>query len=169
MACGGPPHRQHLDDCRWSPAQREARAPAGRCTSGPPRNLVPLHGTKGSRWSFARNYWANGLSAGCARAHVHVLDAGHFALDTAADEIAAFVRGFVGSSRLESVRIKSVRKVRQVRQSFLSMRQIEARRRKASAFRVRFSKSLARRRQRLSQAKVRSTTHRRGKTAKPFA
>ena len=65
--------------------------------------------------------------------------------------------------------LESVRKVRQVRQSFLSMRQIEARRRKASAFRVRFSKSLARRRQRLSQAKVRSTTHRRGKTAKPFA
>ena len=53
--------------------------------------------------------------------------------------------------------------------AFLSMRRIEARRRKASAFRVRFSKSLARRRQRLSQAKVRSTTHRRGKTAKPFA
>jgi pimeloyl-ACP methyl ester carboxylesterase len=31
-------------------------------------------------------------------AHVHMLDAGHFALDTAADEIAALVRGFVGSS-----------------------------------------------------------------------
>jgi len=28
-----------------------------------------------------------------------VLDAGHFALDTAADEIAALIRGFVGSSR----------------------------------------------------------------------
>src|SRR6185295_6395967 len=28
-------------------------------------------------------------------AQVHVLDAGHFALDTAADEIAALVRGFV--------------------------------------------------------------------------
>jgi pimeloyl-ACP methyl ester carboxylesterase len=33
-------------------------------------------------------------------AAVHVLDAGHFALDTAADEIAALVRGFVGSSRV---------------------------------------------------------------------
>ena len=33
-------------------------------------------------------------------AQVHVLDAGHFALDTAADEIAALARGFVGSSRL---------------------------------------------------------------------
>jgi pimeloyl-ACP methyl ester carboxylesterase len=32
-------------------------------------------------------------------AQVHVLDAGHFALDTAADDIAALVRGFVGSSR----------------------------------------------------------------------
>ena len=32
-------------------------------------------------------------------AQVHILDAGHFALDTAADEIAALVREFVGSSR----------------------------------------------------------------------
>jgi pimeloyl-ACP methyl ester carboxylesterase len=31
-------------------------------------------------------------------ARVHVLDAGHFALDTAGEEIAAFIRGFVGSS-----------------------------------------------------------------------
>ena len=31
-------------------------------------------------------------------AEVHILDAGHFALDTAADEIAALVRSFVGSS-----------------------------------------------------------------------
>ena len=34
-----------------------------------------------------------------SNAQVHVLDAGHFALDTAADEIAALVRGFVGSTR----------------------------------------------------------------------
>jgi len=33
------------------------------------------------------------------KAEVHVLDAGHFALDTATDKIAALVRGFVGSSR----------------------------------------------------------------------
>src|SRR5712671_1666167 len=33
------------------------------------------------------------------KAQVHILDAGHFALDTAADEIAALVRGFIGSSR----------------------------------------------------------------------
>jgi pimeloyl-ACP methyl ester carboxylesterase len=31
-------------------------------------------------------------------AQVHILDGGHFALDTAADEIAALVRGFAGSS-----------------------------------------------------------------------
>ena len=31
-------------------------------------------------------------------AHVHVLDAGHFALDTAADEIAALVQDFLDSS-----------------------------------------------------------------------
>ena len=30
-------------------------------------------------------------------AQVHVLEAGHFALDTAANEIAALVRDFVGS------------------------------------------------------------------------
>src|ERR1700730_9295926 len=46
---------------------------------------------------------------------------------------------------------------------------IEARRRKASAFRVRFSKSLARRRQRLNHAKVRSTTQRRGRSSNPLA
>jgi pimeloyl-ACP methyl ester carboxylesterase len=33
------------------------------------------------------------------KAEVHIVDGGHFALDTAADEIAALVRGFVGSSR----------------------------------------------------------------------
>ena len=32
-------------------------------------------------------------------AEVHVLDAGHFALDTAADEIAALIRNFLGTSR----------------------------------------------------------------------
>jgi pimeloyl-ACP methyl ester carboxylesterase len=33
------------------------------------------------------------------KAEVHVLDAGHFALDTASDEIAALVRGFVPAIR----------------------------------------------------------------------
>jgi pimeloyl-ACP methyl ester carboxylesterase len=31
-------------------------------------------------------------------AQIHVFDAGHFALDTAADEIAQLIRGFVRSS-----------------------------------------------------------------------
>jgi pimeloyl-ACP methyl ester carboxylesterase len=34
-------------------------------------------------------------------AQVHILDAGHFALDTAADEIAALIQAFAGSSRRE--------------------------------------------------------------------
>ena len=33
------------------------------------------------------------------KAEIHVVDGGHFALDTAADQIAALVQGFVGSSR----------------------------------------------------------------------
>ena len=33
------------------------------------------------------------------KAEIHVVDGGHFALDTAADPIAALVQGFVGSSR----------------------------------------------------------------------
>jgi len=33
------------------------------------------------------------------KAEVHVLDAGHFALDTKADEIAALVRQFAGGER----------------------------------------------------------------------
>jgi len=32
-------------------------------------------------------------------AEVHVLGAGHFALDTAADEIAILIRNFLGTSR----------------------------------------------------------------------
>ena len=32
-------------------------------------------------------------------AEVHIVDGGHFAMDTAADEVAAFVRGFLGSFR----------------------------------------------------------------------
>jgi pimeloyl-ACP methyl ester carboxylesterase len=32
-------------------------------------------------------------------AEVHLVDGGHFALDTAADQVAAFVRGFLSSSR----------------------------------------------------------------------
>jgi ferredoxin len=57
---------------------------------------------------------------------------------------------------------RSVRKVDYWLQSFLSMRRIEARRKNAKALRVRFSNSLASRRHRLSQVKVRSTTQRWG-------
>src|SRR5262245_23937649 len=64
--------------------------------------------------------------------------------------------------------LESVRKHQAGLQSFRSMRRIEARRRNASALRLRFSQSLASLRQRLSQAKVRSTTQRRGSTTNPF-
>ena len=53
--------------------------------------------------------------------------------------------------------------------SLLTISLIEARRRKATPRVLRFSQSLARRRQRFSQAMVRSTIHRFGKTAKPLA
>ena len=53
-------------------------------------------------------------------------------------------------------------------QSFRSMRRIEARRKKVSALRLRFSQSLASLRQRLSQAMVRSTIQRLGSTANPL-
>ena len=48
------------------------------------------------------------------------------------------------------------------------MRRIDARRKNASALRLRFSQSLASLRQRLSQAMVRSTTQRRGQHHKSF-
>src|SRR5215467_4527447 len=63
---------------------------------------------------------------------------------------------------------ESVRKHQAGLQSFRSMRRIEASRRNASALRLRFSQSFASLRQRLSQAKVRSTTQRRGSTTNPF-
>src|SRR5215467_8716781 len=65
-------------------------------------------------------------------------------------------------------RLESVRKHQAGLQSFRSMRRIEASRRNASALRLRFSQSLASLRQRLSQAKVRSTTQRRGSATNPF-
>jgi T5orf172 domain len=64
--------------------------------------------------------------------------------------------------------LESVRKHQAGLQSFRSMRRIEASRRNASALRLRFSQSLASLQQRLSQAKVRSTTQRRGSTTNPF-
>ena len=72
--------------------------------------------------------------------------------------------GSVGKEGLESVR-----KVYEGLQSRRSMRRTEASRRNASALSVRFSKSLASRRQRLSHARVRSTTQRIGNTSNPLA
>ena len=63
--------------------------------------------------------------------------------------------------------VESVRRLQAGLQSFLSMRRIEARRKNASALRLRFSQSLASLRQRLSQAMVRSTIQRLGKTTNP--
>src|SRR5712671_3547154 len=78
--------------------------------------------------------------------------------------------GIAGSSPATIVNetLESVRKHQAGLQSFRSMRRIEASRRNASALRLRFSQSLASLRQRLSQAKVRSTTQRRGSTTNPF-
>src|SRR5512132_2929516 len=67
-----------------------------------------------------------------------------------------------------TVMLESVRRLHAGLQSFLSMRRIEARRKNASAFRLRFSQSLASLRQRLSHAMVRSTIQRLGKTTNPL-
>ena len=64
---------------------------------------------------------------------------------------------------------ESVREHHEGLHSFRSMRRIEARRRKASALWLRHSQSLASRRQRPSQANVRSTIQRFGSTTKPVA
>ena len=64
---------------------------------------------------------------------------------------------------------ESVRRDHAGLHSFLSMSRIEARCRNASALRLRFSQSLARRLHRPSHANVRSTTHRFGRTTNPFA
>src|SRR4029077_2879172 len=67
-----------------------------------------------------------------------------------------------------TVMLESVRRLLAGLQSFLSMRRIEARRKNASAFRLRFSQSLASLRQRLSHAIVRSTIQRLGNTTNPL-
>ena len=64
--------------------------------------------------------------------------------------------------------LESVRRLYAGLQSFRSMSRMDASLMKASALRLRFSQSLASRRQRLSQAMVRSTTQRLGWTTKPF-
>ena len=70
---------------------------------------------------------------------------------------------------LSACSVESVRKDHVGLHSFLSMHLIDARRRNARPRRLRFSQSLARRLHRPSHANVRSTTHRLGKTMKPFA
>ena len=65
--------------------------------------------------------------------------------------------------------LESVRRLYEGLQSFRSMRRMEASLRKPSALRLRFSQSLASRRQRLSQAMERSTIQRLGSTTKPLA
>src|SRR3981081_2288350 len=73
------------------------------------------------------------------------------------------------TSLTESARLlESVREHQVGLQSFRSMSRIEARRKKASALRLRFSQSFASLRQRLSQAMVRSTIQRLGNTANPL-
>jgi hypothetical protein len=68
---------------------------------------------------------------------------------------------------LESVR--SVRGLYQGLHSFRNMRRMEASLRNARALRLRFSQSLASRRQRFNQAMVRSTIHRLGSGTNPLA
>src|SRR5580692_9155533 len=65
--------------------------------------------------------------------------------------------------------LEAVLKLDQALQSFRSMRRMEASFKKARALRLRFSQSLARRRQRLSHAMVRSTIQRLGNRTNPVA
>ena len=65
--------------------------------------------------------------------------------------------------------LESVREHHAGLHSFRSMRRMEARRRKARALWLRHSQSLASRRQRPSQAKVRSTIQRLGSATNPVA
>src|SRR5271169_5596681 len=65
--------------------------------------------------------------------------------------------------------LESVRRLYQGLQSFRSMRRMEASLTKARALRLRFSQSLASRRQRFDQAIVRSTIQRLGNGTNPLA
>src|SRR5215471_9511645 len=65
--------------------------------------------------------------------------------------------------------LESVRGLHQGLHSFRNMRRMEASLRKARALRLRFSQSLASRRQRFSQAIVRSTIQRLGNGSNPLA
>ena len=99
-----------------------------------------------------------------------ILQAKHFVGSRFSSLKTAMKRERVSINNLAPKRyvLESVRKHYLGLQSFLSIRRIEARRKNASAFRLRHSQSLAKRRQRLSQAMVRSTIQRFGKTTNPL-
>jgi hypothetical protein len=80
-----------------------------------------------------------------------------------AQEIGERLRAFLKEEPELPGVLESVRTLQAGLQSFLSMRRIEASRKNAKAFRLKHSQSLARRRQRLSHAMVRSTIQRFGK------
>jgi len=104
-------------------------------------------------WTLMHRRWLSGLQFEHA-AHYIVLE----------DCIATIEAATARRDRLESVR-----RLHEGLQSFLSIRRMEARRRKASALWLRFSQSFARRRQRPSQPMVRSTIQRLGRTTNPLA
>ena len=98
-------------------------------------------------------------------------DTHHYIFDftVGINSVLTFSTGEISTLSVDALfALESVRKVHTGLQSFRSIRRIDASCRNASALRLRFSKSLARRRQRLSHAKVRSTTQRIGRTTKPF-
>src|SRR5271156_4007722 len=70
---------------------------------------------------------------------------------------------------IQTDNLESVRGLYQGLHSFRSMRRMEASLRKARALRLRFSQSLASRRQRFNQAIVRSTIQRLGNGTNPLA
>jgi hypothetical protein len=76
---------------------------------------------------------------------------------------------FIVASDQSNPLIESVPKLQQGLQSFRNMRRMEASFKNARALQLRFSQSLARRRQRLSHAIVRSTIQRLGNCTNPFA
>src|SRR5271156_2200699 len=70
---------------------------------------------------------------------------------------------------IQTDNLESVRGLYQGLHSFRTRRRMEASLRKARALRLRFSQSLASRRQRFNQARVRSTIQRFGKGTNPLA
>ena len=116
--------------------------------------------------------WGNSLAVRIPQAVVEALKLKE------GDEIEITIAGMrrfeIGRDRTREEALQRIRALESVRkhqtglQSFRSMRRIEARRKNASALRLRFSQSLASLRQRLSQAMVRSTIQRLGRTANPL-